>query len=142
MLRGENIELVARDIDATAADVSGWRDVFLETGASGLKHRPRDVRDEEIGSAARQGGRGHHGQRASRREDREDGGGPPFRAPEVEAMSAVLSISTGKAYGVSRVCRAWGPSRASVYRDLQPAQAEPSPRRRPDPDHVRAKFRW
>ena len=28
-------------------------------------------------------------------------------------MSAVISISTGKAYGVSRVCRAWSPSRAS-----------------------------
>ncbi len=48
-------------------------------------------------------------------------------------MSAVLSISTGKTCGVSRVCRVRGPSRASVYRDLQPAQAEPSPRRRPEP---------
>ena len=48
VLRGEDIELVARGIDAMAADVSGWRDVFLETGAYGLKHRPRDVRDEEI----------------------------------------------------------------------------------------------
>ena len=34
VLRGEDIELVARGIDATAADVSGWRDVFLATGAS------------------------------------------------------------------------------------------------------------
>ena len=48
VLRGEDIELVVRGIDATAADVSGWRDVFLATGASGLKHRPRDVRGEEI----------------------------------------------------------------------------------------------
>ncbi len=48
VLRGEDIELVARGIDATAAGVSGWRDVFLATGASGLKHRPRDARDEEI----------------------------------------------------------------------------------------------
>ncbi len=27
VLRGEDIELVARGIDATAADVSGWRDL-------------------------------------------------------------------------------------------------------------------
>ncbi len=27
-------------------------------------------------------------------------------------MSAVISISTGKAYGVSQVCRVWGLSRA------------------------------
>ena len=48
-------------------------------------------------------------------------------------MSAVISISTGKAYGVSRVCRAWSPSRASVYRDLQPARTEAAPPRRPGP---------
>ena len=46
-------------------------------------------------------------------------------------MSAVISISTGKAYGVSRVCRAWSLSRASVYRDLQPARTEAAPPRRP-----------
>ena len=43
------MELVARNIDATAADVSSWRDAFLEGGVSNLKHRPRDARDEEIG---------------------------------------------------------------------------------------------
>ncbi len=48
-------------------------------------------------------------------------------------MSAVISISTGKAYGVSRVCRVWGLGRASVYRDLRPLPAEPAPRRRPGP---------
>ena len=48
VLRGEAVELVARSIEATAADVSRWRDAFLEAGASGLKHRPRDARDEEI----------------------------------------------------------------------------------------------
>ena len=48
VLRGEDIELVARGIDATAADVSGWRDAFLTGGASNLKYRPRDARDEEI----------------------------------------------------------------------------------------------
>ena len=48
VLRGEDVELVAWSIDATAADVSGWRDAFLEGGVSNLKHRPRDARDEEI----------------------------------------------------------------------------------------------
>ena len=48
-------------------------------------------------------------------------------------MSAVISISTGKAYGVSRVCRVWRLSRATVYRDLQPTPAEPPMRRRPGP---------
>ena len=48
VLRGEDVELVARSFGATAADVSGWRDAFLEGGSSNLKYRPRDVRDEEI----------------------------------------------------------------------------------------------
>ena len=48
VLRGEDVDLVARSLEATAADVSNWRDAFLEGGASNLKQRPRDARDEEI----------------------------------------------------------------------------------------------
>lgn len=48
VLRGEDVELVARALEATAADVSNWRDAFMDAGASGLKPRPRDARDEEI----------------------------------------------------------------------------------------------
>ena len=48
VLRGEVVELVARSLEATAADVSSWRDAFLEGGAGNLKQRPRDARDEEI----------------------------------------------------------------------------------------------
>lgn len=48
VLRGEDVELVARSLEATAADVSSWRDAFLEGGASNLKQRPRDARDEKI----------------------------------------------------------------------------------------------
>ena len=47
-MRGEDVELVARTLQATASDVSGWRDAFLQASATGLKHRPRDARDEEI----------------------------------------------------------------------------------------------
>ena len=120
VLRGEDIELVARGIDATAADVSGWRDVFLATGASGLKHRPRDVRDEEIDRLRTRVGEVTMDnellvEKIAKME------AAPFRVPEVEAMSAVILISTGRTCGVSRVCRVRGPSRASVYRDLQPA---------------------
>lgn len=48
VLRGEAVDLVARSLEATAADVSNWRDAFLEGGFSHLKQRPRDARDEEI----------------------------------------------------------------------------------------------
>jgi len=36
-------------------------------------------------------------------------------------MSATFSISARQAYGVARVCRVWGLSRASFYRHRCPA---------------------
>lgn len=48
LLRGEPLEIVARDLSVTAADLSAWRDAFLEAGAASLKVRPRDDRDEKI----------------------------------------------------------------------------------------------
>jgi putative transposase len=46
-------------------------------------------------------------------------------------MSRTLSPSSGRAYGLARVCRVWKASRATVYRHLAPPQAEPP--RRPGP---------
>ena len=48
LLRGEPLEIVARELAVTAADLSAWRDVFLEAGAASLKARARDDRDEKI----------------------------------------------------------------------------------------------
>ena len=48
VLRGEPLEIVAREMAATAADLSGWRDAFLDAGAASLKSRARDDRDETI----------------------------------------------------------------------------------------------
>ena len=48
ILRGEPLEIVARELSVTAADLSAWRDAFLEAGVAGLKARPRDDRDETI----------------------------------------------------------------------------------------------
>jgi hypothetical protein len=48
LLRGEPLEIVARELSVTAADLSGWRDAFLKAGAASLKARARDGRDETI----------------------------------------------------------------------------------------------
>ena len=50
VLRGEPLEIVVRELSVTAAaaDVSGWRDAFLEAGAASLKSRDRDDRDATI----------------------------------------------------------------------------------------------
>jgi putative transposase len=46
-------------------------------------------------------------------------------------MSRTVSPSSGRPYGLARVCRVWRASRASVYRHLSPSRPEPP--RRPGP---------
>ena len=48
LLRGEDLELLSRELGVTAATLSGWRDDFLAAGQAALKSRPDDERDEEI----------------------------------------------------------------------------------------------
>jgi transposase len=48
LLRGEDLELVSRELGVTAATLSGWRDDFLAGGQAALKSRPTDDRDEEV----------------------------------------------------------------------------------------------
>jgi hypothetical protein len=49
LLRGEDLELVSRELAIPAAEVSAWRDAFLAAGEASLKIRPADGRDLEIG---------------------------------------------------------------------------------------------
>ena len=49
LLRGEDLELVSRELAVTAAELSGWREAFLAAGETSLKSRPADARDGEIG---------------------------------------------------------------------------------------------
>src|SRR5687768_4503785 len=48
LLRGQDLELVSRELGVTAAELSGWRDQFLAGGEASLKSRPADARDAEI----------------------------------------------------------------------------------------------
>ena len=48
VLRREPLEIVARELAVTAADLSGWREAFLDAGSASLKSRARDDRDETI----------------------------------------------------------------------------------------------
>src|SRR4051794_16127245 len=64
-------------------------------------------------------------------QDRCPGGQAPFGPPEVAAMSRTVSPSSGRPYGLARVCRVWRASRASVYRHR--SASRPEPPRRPGP---------
>src|SRR3954453_22415914 len=56
LLRGEDLELVSRELGVPAAELSGWRDQFLAAGEASLKSRPADARDAEIGRLQAKGG--------------------------------------------------------------------------------------
>jgi len=49
LLRGEDLELVSRELAVLAAELSAWREAFLAAGEAALKTRPADGRDGEIG---------------------------------------------------------------------------------------------
>lgn len=49
LLRGEDLELLSRELSVPAAELSVWRDAFLAAGEASLKTRPTDGRDAEIG---------------------------------------------------------------------------------------------
>src|SRR5919112_1798813 len=48
LLRGEPLETLARELDLTAARLSGWRDRALAGAEAAMKERERDGRDEEL----------------------------------------------------------------------------------------------
>src|SRR3954464_6737057 len=48
LLRGEDLELVSRELGVAAAELSGWRDRVLAGGEASLQSRPADARNAEI----------------------------------------------------------------------------------------------
>ena len=48
LLRGEPLDLVARETNVSVAKLTEWRERALEGAGSALKERERDDRDDEI----------------------------------------------------------------------------------------------
>src|SRR5687768_10525373 len=48
-LRGEDLDALSRELGVTAGTIAQWRDQFLASGQAGLKSRPVDERDDEVG---------------------------------------------------------------------------------------------
>ena len=58
LLRGEDLELVSRELGVTAAELSAWRDAFLAAGEAALKTLmrkrlfPKDIYREDFFDAS------------------------------------------------------------------------------------------
>jgi transposase-like protein len=48
LLRGEDLELLSRELGVNAARLSQWREQFIRASQAVLKKRPPDPRDLEI----------------------------------------------------------------------------------------------
>src|SRR5437867_3396492 len=57
LLRGEDLDTVARERRVEAHRLAAWRDEFMAGGAEGLKARPADPSDRKLREAERQIGK-------------------------------------------------------------------------------------
>src|SRR3954464_4432342 len=131
LLRGEDLEILSRALGVTAATLTGWRDTFVAAGEASLATRPTDGEALETERL-----KAKLGEMLLEREllDAKIAtleANRPFGPPEVAAMSRTASPSSGRPYGLARVCRVWRASRATVYRHL--SSSRPEPPRRPGP---------
>jgi transposase len=53
LLRGESLDLLARETGQPAGRIAAWREDFLAAGREGLKARPRPVEERELSEAQR-----------------------------------------------------------------------------------------
>jgi transposase len=56
LLRGESLDLLARETGQPAGRIAGWREEFLQAGREGLKSRPRPEGDRRLVEAQRKVG--------------------------------------------------------------------------------------
>lgn len=56
LLRGESLDLLARETGQPAGRISGWREEFLAAGREGLKSRPVPVEEVALREAQRKVG--------------------------------------------------------------------------------------
>lgn len=56
LLRGESLDLLARETGQPAGRIAGWREEFLAAGREGLKARPAPVEDVALREAQRKVG--------------------------------------------------------------------------------------
>ena len=140
----------ARRATGGRADVCGGRGGGL--GAWAAVERGPEARRRAAPAARRVARRGPtthwgpvDGERAVAGAGSSCGTPPPFADAEVAAMSATTSATTGRRYGLQRVCRAWERSRSALY--ARRAQAEragraTSPRAAGRHRHSRVSSSW
>ena len=132
LLRDEPVQLLSRQLGVEIFRLEQWREKAIGGIDASLKQRKGDPVQAELDSAMKR-----IGELTMQVEllEAKIGDLRPFGAAEVAAMSAATSPGTGLAYGLRRVCAAWGMARSSFYAMTsgQHAEQPPAKRRGPKP---------
>ena len=134
LLRGESVELLSRELGVPIYKLEQWREKADAALDGALKERESDPASGELAAAMpRIGELSMEVELLRARIGRPD--------PEVAVMAEATPPTTGRRYGVARVCQIWDQPRSSFYpacatRPPQAgavAPASPSARRGPKP---------
>ena len=132
LLRDEPVQLLSRQLGVEIFRLEQWREKAIGGIDASLKQRKGDPVQAELDSAMKR--IGELTMQVELLEAKTETFGP-LGAAEVAAMSAATSPGTGLAYGLRRVCAAWGLARSSFYAMTsgQHAEQPPAKRRGPKP---------
>jgi putative transposase len=120
LLRGEPLDALSRELGVEVYRLEQWREKAVLGIDEALKDRTGDPLEAELDAAKR-----HIGE-LSMVASSGKGSAPPFSNQEVVEMSREASPTTGKPYGVQRICRICGFPRSTLY-----ARAQRNHTRRP-----------
>ena len=112
LLRDEPVQLLSRQLGVEIFRLEQWREKAIGGIDASLKQRKGDPVQAELDSAMKR--IGELTMQVELLEAKTETL-RPFGAAEVAAMSAATSPGTGLAYGLRRVCAAWGMARSSFY---------------------------
>ena len=130
LLRDEPVQLLSRQLGVEIFRLEQWREKAIGGIDASLKQRKGDPVQAELDSAMKR--IGELTMQVELLEAKTETFGPLGRRRS-RPMSAATSPGTGLAYGLRRVCAAWGMARSSFYAMTSGQHAEPPPAKRRGP---------
>ena len=115
LLRGESLDAVSREVGLEVYRLEAWKTRALAGLELGLKAQAGEPLAAELDAAKRHIGELSMEIELLRGACPRIGASPPFSDAEVATMSATTSATTGRRYGLERVCRTWERSRSALY---------------------------
>ena len=137
LLRGESLDAVSREVGLEVYRLEAWKARALAGIELGLKAQAGEPLAAELDAAKRHIGELSMEIELLRERARASERRLPISDAEVATMSATTSATTGRRYGLERVCRTWERARSALYarraRVRRPERGDGPGRRGPTP---------